>query len=187
MASVHPIDEARGKVRQSDARGEVVEEVWGDVVAYHANPRLSTYDFIYAAAITDSRAAFSTRRAREVYLPQVSVSGRPFDVLEWLGWITETRVISTTRDYMRLGCTDHCEEKHLHVESNSGRWLVTGAKATVFLANILPFLKFRQDDAKKLLKIGFASKWKPATVEKMALLGWAIPPEMKPGNVGGSA
>lgn len=130
----------------------------------------------YLAGILDANAIF---RVREVpggtRLACVAVHGLPVPVLEVLAEATGTKVTIVNRDYQRAPCADHCEEQHQHVSSVSGRWSVTGAKATVLIAAVLPFLRVQQEAASEVLKVGLAAPRKPATFDKMATLGWPVP------------
>jgi hypothetical protein len=79
------------------------------------------------------------------------------------------------RDYDRVGCGTHCTEPHLHVDSVTGRWQLVGYRATVVLANVLPYLVDRHDDAEALVVLGLAADHKTQTAAAMRRLGWADP------------
>ena len=132
-------------------------------------------DLAYLAAVIDTQGRISTRQVREAVLPQLAVSGPNESLLRWLGDITGVRPVVTARDYGRHPCAVHCVEPHQHVRSLSGRWSVSGAKATVVLHAVLPYLRFQRDEALQAVELGLASRYKPATVVKMQALGW-IPP-----------
>ena len=85
------------------------------------------------------------------------------------------RVVVTRRSYAKAGCAEHCKEKHLHVTSESGRWSVSGAKATVILAAVLPYLRLQHEEARGALLVGLGAPFKPATLRQMEQLGWPIP------------
>lgn len=129
----------------------------------------------YLAGILDVMASITTRRVGETLLPQVSVSTKDQRLLDWLGQRTGVRAFTTRRDFMRAGCSEHCAEKHQHVTSNSGRWSVSGAKATVVLAAVRPYLHLQAAEADLALSVGLAAPYKPATPAKMAALGWSLP------------
>ena len=81
---------------------------------------------------------------------------------------------------MKAGCSEHCGEKHQHVQSMSGRWSVTGAKATVVLWNIRPYQHLQVKAADTALVVGLGTGYKPATVARMAELGWDVPEFVTP-------
>lgn len=135
---------------------------------------LSVTQLAYVAALIDTRANLTTRRARDAVLPQVEISGRPFPALEWLGQITGVRVVPTQRAFVKVGCSEHCAEKHIHVSSLSGRWFVSGAKATIVLAAVRPYLMLRRGQVDDLIDLGRQVGHKGATVTEMAALGWPV-------------
>ena len=78
-------------------------------------------------------------------LPAVAISSGNSDMLTYLAKLTGTRSVVTRQAYVKAGCSEHCREKHQHVMSTSGRWSVTGAKATVVLASIRPFVHLQTE------------------------------------------
>lgn len=129
----------------------------------------------YLAGVLDVMGSITTRRAGDTLLPQISVSTKDQRLLDWLGKRTDVRAFVTRRDFTRAGCSKHCAEKHQHVISESGRWSVSGAKATIVLAAVRPFLRLRTDEADIALTVGLRAPHKPATPRKMARLGWPLP------------
>lgn len=146
-------------------------------------PPLTVADLAYLAGVLDTRGLITTRRAGETLLPLVALSTGDTRLLGWLAEITGMRAIETRRDYTRVGCSQHCAQKHQHIVSVSGRWSVSGAKATVVLAAVRPYLRLRTDDADAALLVGLRAPHKPATPRKMAALGWPLP-EWIGGTVG---
>lgn len=128
----------------------------------------------YVAAVIDSLGGVRVRHASGTDLPMVYAHGNA-DVLATLGEWTGTRVVVTRRNYSRAGCAEHCPHPHQHIVSVSGRWSLTGAKATVVLWNVRPYLRVHADDARAALVVGTAAPFKPATPAKMAALGWDLP------------
>lgn len=137
--------------------------------------RVSVADKAYLAAIVDTLANLRTRTTERSVLPEVQVNCPNLDLLAWLGQVTGTAHFQTRRDYLRHVCTDHCPSAHAHVRSTSGRWSVTGTRATVLLIGVAPYLRLRTGEAEELIGVGLAAGWKPATVTKMAALGWPVP------------
>lgn len=132
-------------------------------------------DLAYVAALVDAMGGVKIRRTPEgTDLPVVYAHGK-IDILAPLGTLTGTKVIETRRNYSRSGCAEHCPLPHQHIVSVSGRWSVTGVKATVVLWNIRPYLRVHADAARTGVVVGTAAPFKPATPQKMAALGWHIP------------
>jgi hypothetical protein len=141
---------------------------------------LTEAQLAYVAAILDTQANLTQRTVRDAVLPQVDVNGGRIEVLHHLGALTEVRIVETKRSYSRAPCTEHCAgERHLHIESVSGRWSVSGAKATIVLAAVQPYLVFRPAEIETLVEVGLGAGFKGATVDKMAALGWPIPEAMQ--------
>lgn len=129
----------------------------------------------YVAGIVDTQGIIRTRTAGDTELPFVAVSGSNEGMLRYLAEITGTKVTITRRSFSRAGCAEHCAEKHQHIVSVSGRWSVSGVKATVLLYNIRPYLRLQVEEARSALVVGTSTRFKPATVEKMRTLGWSVP------------
>ena len=133
-------------------------------------------DLAYIAGVVDIHARLTIRTLPTgSEQPVVQINWNHFGVLEHLGKLTGVKAIDVRRKYAKAGCTQHCMEKHQHIDSRSGRWVVTGARATVLLWNVRPYLIFQQDWARRLIVCGTGANIKPATVQKMADLGWDIP------------
>jgi hypothetical protein len=129
----------------------------------------------YVAGIIDSQGGIRSRFVGDTELPMVYVHGPNLPVLNLLADMTGTKVTVVRRGYSKAGCSIHCPEKHQHVVSTSGRWSVTGVKATVLLWNIRPYLMFQSEAATAALAVGMSSPFKMATPQKMADLGWSLP------------
>lgn len=135
---------------------------------------LPTADLAYAAAIIDNLATLRVREYRDSTLPVVEVSGR-YGALPWLGQLTGVRVIPTNRSYQRHGCAEHCPDRHLHIESTSCRWSVTGMRATIVLAAVEPHLRMQAVDARLLIDAGLRVQYQSQVVVDMRERGWPIP------------
>lgn len=136
---------------------------------------LSSEVLAYVAAIIDSLGGIRTRVVGDTELPMVFVHGPNLPVLQYLADLTGTKVTVVTRGYSKAGCAEHCPEQHQHIHSRSGRWSVTGVKATVLLWNIRPYLRFQAEAAATAITLGLSAPFKPATPGKMLTLGWALP------------
>ena len=129
----------------------------------------------YVAGIIDTTGVIRTRMVQDTELPYVAVSGSNEGMLRFLAEVTGAKVTITRRSYMKAGCSVHCKEKHQHIQSISGRWSVSGVKATVLLHNVRPFMRLQAAEAAAALDVGLRTGFKPATVQKMSDLGWSVP------------
>jgi hypothetical protein len=109
-------------------------------------------------------------------LPIIAMSCGDGQLLRWLGEITDVRSIVTLRTYDKHRCLEHCTEAHDHIDSVSGRWSVTGAKATVVLCATLPYVRFHVPEWERAVGLGLGANKKPKTVQTMKDLGWPMPP-----------
>ena len=132
-------------------------------------------DLAYVAALIDLQGHITTRSVRDATLPLLALSSGNAGVLQMLGRMTGVRPFVTRRDYNRVGCSAHCPEPHQHIVSESGRWSVSGVKATVVLHSVLPYLRFKRDEAVEAIRVGLDADYKPATLTKMKELGWELP------------
>lgn len=106
------------------------------------------------------------------HLPSVFVSTPHLPIASRLAELTGVRVTMVSRDYKRMGCGDHCTDAHLHVQSTTGRWSLTGSRATVFLRSVRPYLFVKAEEADLLLEASENPRGKPATTRKMREMGW---------------
>jgi len=134
-------------------------------------------DLAYVAGVLDTRAVVKTRLApgTETVLPHIMLSSGDAELLRWLGEITAVRSIVTSRKYDKHRCLEHCTRAHDHITSVSGRWQLTGAKATVVLAGTRPYVRFKVEAWDRAIGAGLQATRKPATVAKMKALGWPMP------------
>lgn len=133
-------------------------------------------ELAYLAGVIDLLAVIRTRRTDvETELPYVAISGPHIEALTHLGRLTGTRTVTTRRHYHRVGCSEHCADRHLEVTSQSARWSVTGVKATILLHNLRPFLRIQAEAATSAMNVGLNAPFKPQVVKKMHELGWTIP------------
>ena len=134
--------------------------------------------FPWFAGVIDVMGAIRMRRMDTgVDLPALYVSTSRQDILTELGDLTGMSITQVFRDYNRLGCGEHCTEPHQHVLSTTGRWNVTGARATVVLHAITPFMRVRKTEAEEALAAGLLAPRKDAVLKKMYALGWPDIPE----------
>lgn len=134
---------------------------------------LSADDLAWCAGLIDSMGSIKTRpMSTGSELTYVAISSPRLDLLDIMADLTGTSVVTVKRDYKRLGCGEHCTEAHQHVLSVTGRWSLTGAKATVFLAAIEPYLRTKKEEVRAALDLGMDAPVKPATLKKMYDLGW---------------
>jgi hypothetical protein len=129
----------------------------------------------YVAGVIDLQGLIRTRQAGDTELPYVAVSGPNTEMLHYLAALTGTTATVTRRSYSKAGCAEHCAEKHQHIVSTSGRWSVSGVKATVLLWNIRPYLRLQTAAATSAIAVGTCTGFKQSTVAKMEQLGWDVP------------
>lgn len=130
----------------------------------------------YIAAVLDTQARITTMETSGgTVLPLVALSCPNMKLLEFLGSLTGMQPFTTKRSYDKHRCSLHCDAAHDHVVSQSGRWSISGAKATVVLAAIQPYVRFQTEEVSVALKAGLEAPKKKATPEKMKQLGWPIP------------
>lgn len=132
-------------------------------------------DLAYLAGVIDSQAVIRSRQVGDTVLPMVALHGSNMSMLDHLAAVTGTKVTPTSRTYDKAGCSEHCPDKHQHIVSKSGRWSVTGARATVLLAALRPFLRLQGFAADEALAVGLRAPRKGNTAGKMAGLGWPLP------------
>lgn len=137
-------------------------------------------EYAYIAGILDIMARITTMETTDgTRLPLVAVSTTDTGILNYLGEVSGITPFLTHRSYDKHRCIEHCETAHEHVVSTSGRWSVSGAKATIILHNVRPFLRMQLDAAEDALEVGLVAPFKPATPAKMVELGWKVPASMK--------
>jgi hypothetical protein len=131
----------------------------------------------YLAGVLDTRAVVRTRLVpgSVSVLPFLAVSCGDVDLLSWLGGLTGVGVTTTARGYDKHRCLEHCTEAHEHITSVSGRWSVSGVRATVVLCATREYVHFQSGAWERSLACGLAADRKEATVAKMAALGWPLP------------
>lgn len=138
--------------------------------------QLADAEIAYVAGVLDTLGYFRVRETPDgTRLPHIAVSTPNVPLLAYLGELTGVTVFATTRTYDRHRCMQHCEEAHQHVVSRSSRWSVTGARATIVLAAIRPYVRLHADDVDELLAVGMDAPRKPVTPKKMSTLGWPNP------------
>jgi hypothetical protein len=113
---------------------------------------------------------------KEMYL-SIQLSTKKLDVIQYLCNMTGTTLVPTEREFLRVGCVDHCKEQHQHVTSRSSRWKLVGAKATIILWNVRPYIKLQRSHVDMGLSLGMLNRdaWKSSTVDWMRERGWEIP------------
>lgn len=128
----------------------------------------------YMAGVLDSLGRVRVRELDNgTQLAQVAISSPNLALLRHVAQLTGVTVTRVRRHYTRVGCTTHCKEKHLHVESDTGRWELTGARAVIVLKAVRPFLVLLGSEVDTVLAATAGAPRKPATVRKMVELGWA--------------
>lgn len=140
---------------------------------------LTDTDLAYIAAVIDTRARIKLRTMPTgSIIPTIHLSTPDIELLRYIGDVTGVQPFVISRNYEKHRCTEHCPGRHEHVRSESARWSATGAKATVLLAGIQPFVRFQKQVIDTAIAVGLDAPFKMATVKKMAELGWTIPEEL---------
>ncbi len=131
----------------------------------------------YLAGVLDTRAVVRTRLVpgSVSVLPFLAVSCGDVDLLSWLGSLTGVRVTTTARGYDKHRCLEHCTKAHEHIRSVSGRWSLTGVRATVVLCATREWVRFHEEAWDRGIVAGLEAPRKPAVLQKMAALGWPVP------------
>lgn len=132
-------------------------------------------DLAYAAALIDAFAVLRIRTIGGTDLPEVTIQNNRITALDWVAEVTGVRVTEIGKDFSQHRCGEHCPDKHTRVESKTRRWQVTGARATVVLHNVEPFMRVQGREARDLVETGRSIGWKGNVVNEMTRLGWAIP------------
>lgn len=140
-------------------------------------PVLSAGDLAYLAGVLDTRAVVRVRYTEDsaTALPYIAMSSGDAALMSWLGQITGVRSIVTSRRYDKHRCLEHCDKAHDHITSVSGRWSLTGVRATLVLLATREWIRFHVEDWEKGIEAGETAGRKAATVRKMTALGWPVP------------
>jgi len=137
--------------------------------------KLDSADRAYIAALVDSFAVLRVRDYRGTELPEVTIQGRRISALDWLAEVTGVKVVQVGKAYNRHQCSEHCPERHTHIESFTRRWQVTGARATVVLHGIEEHMRVQGRTARDLVEKGREIGYSTSVVNQMSALGWPIP------------
>lgn len=134
----------------------------------------SAVQVAYVAGILDSLARVRVRELDNgTKLAVVAISSPNLDLLRVVAQLTGVKVVRVRRSYGRVGCTQHCDQPHLHVSSDTGRWELVGVRAVMVLRAVRPYLVTLANEVDDVLAVTANAPAKPATVRKMHALGWA--------------
>lgn len=129
----------------------------------------------HLAGVIDSLGRVRVRETDEgTRLAVVAISSPDLTLLRYVAGHTGVRVVRVRRRYDRLGCEEHCDKRHLHVHSDTGRWELVGARAVVVLRNVRPYLVKLGAEVDAVLAVTAEAPVKAATVRKMRELGWEV-------------
>jgi hypothetical protein len=134
-------------------------------------------ELAYLAGVLDTRAVVRVGLVggSQNPLPFVAMSCGDAALLRWLGQIAGVRSIVTARTFDRHRCLEHCTKAHDHVTSVSGRWSLSGVRATVVLSATREWVRFHQEAWARAIEVGLEANRKEGTVRKMSALGWPLP------------
>lgn len=130
----------------------------------------------WVAGVLDSRATLFVRKVAsgtELASVTLTVAVDRRAVVSRLCELTGVSLVTTTKDYSRASCSEHCPTQHIHIRADYARWSVTGIRAIAVLRSCLPYLTVRHDEAEEILAACSSAPLKPATKLKMRALGWA--------------
>lgn len=130
----------------------------------------------WVAGVIDARGHIDVNDRHGRPQPRIRVTTARVGLLGRLAELTGTTVRTDGRGYERRPCGEHCRERHSHVARQSAYWNVDSARATVVLANVLPYLLDQYDRARWALLTGL-DVWPPQrgdTLARMAALGWDV-------------
>ena len=129
-------------------------------------------DLAYLAGVLDTRAVVRTRYAPRpnTLLPHLGLASGDLTLQHWLGALTGVQTTLTTR-----GCPEHCTGTHEHVRLTTGRWSLTGGRATVVLCATRPYIRFQEAAWDRSIGAGVAAPHHETTATTMAALGWPLP------------
>lgn len=135
--------------------------------------------YAYFAGVTDLLAVWSSfATTAGTAVPNIAINTPHHTLASWLCNQTDVNVIMRNRKYNKHTCKEHCLDAHQHVRSESYRWSLGGAKATILAYNLLEHSRLRREELQDALAVGLAAPHhKPKTVATMKALGWAIPSE----------
>lgn len=139
-------------------------------------PGLSPADLAYAAALVDTFATLKLRALPSgTDLPEVVLQGKRIAALDWLAAVTGSKVAVIGKDFHRHQCSEHCPDKHTRIESSTRRLVLSGARATIVLHALAPFMRVQGAEARRLADAGRVLGYKTNVVNDMRRLGWAVP------------
>lgn len=130
----------------------------------------------WVAGVIDARGHIEVVDRHGRGQPRIRVTTARTALLHRLADLTGTTVKVDARGYQRRPCGSHCDERHSHVARQSAYWNVDSARATIVLANVLPYLVDQHAAARTAMLTG-TNVWPPArgdTAKRMAGLGWDV-------------
>jgi hypothetical protein len=155
-------------------------------------------DLAYFAAILDLKGSIIRKRNKMRATQQIvlSVESKNIRIIGFLASMTgtkpEAQLSKDVNDWLRKGCTEHCPEKHIHVNDQGypwrmpavSRWTVTGAGAAVVLHNVIPWLRTdrglkeaMESILDQVVTTGQGWGATRASLRRLRDLGWQLPPE----------
>lgn len=149
----------------------------------------------WMAAVLDMQGRVNRKANSARATPQLvlRIDSAHLGVIEELcrltGTTVEPRPGAPGKEWDRRGCTEHCEEAHIHVEIERqpaiGRWTQTGAAAAVVLYNVIPYMvtdrgmKDLLEEALGYVNLrGRSGNSARQAVARLAKLGWPLPPKI---------
>jgi len=162
---------------------------------------MEEWEKAWAAAMIDSRGHLIHRRNRQraAGSEQITlmIETKHHEIAERLSAMTGTKpepqeFRPPSEDIIRRGCTEHCPEPHVHVDSFTSmptvtRWAVTGASAAIVLWNLRPYMATTREPwdwaldqiLRQLKMTGQGSGAIKESARRLKRIGWTLPPIME--------
>lgn len=151
----------------------------------------------WMAGVIDLKGAFVRKRNKQRATPQIvlMVESRHYDVIRELARLTGTspaiQELRVKEEWARRSCTEHCPDKHVHVQEvtmpSIARWQVTGVAVAVVLYNLQSFLRTSKPYTETMIEClqnippsGQGRSAVDRAIRRLAELGWDIPDMVYP-------
>lgn len=159
---------------------------------------ITEIDIGYLASAIDFRGKLITKQNLTRKTPQfvLYIESKNLDFMYRICELTasnaESKAASPLSDFNRRACDTHCPTPHVHVSHDEyklppiNRWTLTGAAIAVVMHTVLPYLmegnqeKFGPIADSILINTpltGQGSAAAKSSIRRLAIRGWALPPE----------
>lgn len=144
--------------------------------------RLDSHALAFFAGVIDARGHISLTARRGQPSPRVRITTKRLELLGWLAKYSGTTIRTAGSPYARRGCSDHCQEAHIHTVRNSAYWNADGERAEIILAACLPYLIEQRAHAVEVLRASprIAPTRRTEIGQALHRLGWPVPGQELP-------